>query len=171
MDLRPISQSDAADMLAIRGDPETMRYEASAPWNRIEQAEQWIARDIAAMSASDHLRLGLAPFGEGGIIGSCTLFRFDNGGWRAEIGYELRREHWGKGYMREALRALLDYGFAALRLSRVEADVHPGNLASARTLEKLGFSREGLLRERWKVGGEISDSVIYGLLAREWRAR
>ena len=50
----------------------------------------------------------------------------------------------------------------------VEADIDPGNRASARTLERLGFRREGLLRERWIVNGEISDSALYGLLRRDW---
>jgi len=65
---------------------------------------------------------------------------------------------------------MLDWGFDELDLNRVEADIDPRNAPSARALERLGFTREGHLRERWIVGGEISDSWIYGLLAREWRA-
>jgi RimJ/RimL family protein N-acetyltransferase len=56
-------------------------------------------------------------------------------------------------------------------LNRIEADIHPDNLASARTLDKLGFVREGLLRERWIVEGEISDTVLYGLLLSDWSKR
>lgn len=72
--------------------------------------------------------------------------------------------------MREALTALLDFAFGALDLHRLEADVDPRNAASVRTLERLGFRREGYLRERWLVGGEIQDALFYGLLRREWRA-
>ena len=73
--------------------------------------------------------------------------------------------------MNEALHSLLDYGFGQLNLNRVEADIDPRNEASAKTLERLGFVKEGYLRERWIVGNEVSDTVLYGLLQREWRNR
>ena len=56
-----------------------------------------------------------------------------------------------------------------VRLRRLEADVDPRNAASIRTLERLGFQREGFLRERWHVNGEIQDAIFYGLLRRDWR--
>ena len=71
--------------------------------------------------------------------------------------------------MHEALVALLNYGFSALDLNRVEADVDPRNTPSAKTVERLGFVREGLLRERWIVDGEVSDTAFYGLIRRDWR--
>ncbi|MDO9353805.1 MAG: GNAT family protein, partial [Solirubrobacteraceae bacterium] len=89
---------------------------------------------------------------------------------RAELGYALARQAWGGGYMHEALQALVAHAFEALQLHRLEADIDPRNAASARSLERLGFVREGLLRERWIVDGEVSDSALYGLLAPEWRA-
>jgi RimJ/RimL family protein N-acetyltransferase len=73
--------------------------------------------------------------------------------------------------MHEALLALLDFGFGELDLNRIEADIDPRNSTSARTLERLGFTREGYLRERWIVGDEVSDTALYGLLRREWRSR
>ena len=78
---------------------------------------------------------------------------------------------WGKAYMDEALRALLNYGFGELKLNRVEADIDPRNEASARSLERLGFRKEGYLRERWIVGDEVSDTALYGLLHRDWHWR
>jgi RimJ/RimL family protein N-acetyltransferase len=90
---------------------------------------------------------------------------------RAEIGYSLAAEAWGQGYMNEALTALLDRGFSEFALNRVEADVDPRNTASIKCLARLGFALEGLLRQRWIVGGEVSDSAIYGLLRDEWVAR
>jgi len=56
-----------------------------------------------------------------------------------------------------------------MQLHRLEADIDPRNAASAKTLERLGFRREGLMRERWIVEGVVSDSAVYGLLASEWR--
>ena len=73
--------------------------------------------------------------------------------------------------MHQALQALLQYAFETLNLNRLEADIDPRNQASARTLERLGFQKEGHLRERWIVNDEISDTDLYGLLRREWQAR
>ena len=72
--------------------------------------------------------------------------------------------------MHEALQALLGFAFHALDLNRLEADIDPRNHASARTLERLGFQREGHMRERWIVKGEVTDTWWYGLLRREWLA-
>ena len=86
------------------------------------------------------------------------------------MGYELHLDAWGKGYMNEALQAVLTYGFSNLGLNRVEADIHPDNVGSAKVVERLGFKKEGHLRERWIVGDEVSDSTIYGLLLSDWRS-
>jgi RimJ/RimL family protein N-acetyltransferase len=73
--------------------------------------------------------------------------------------------------MGEALTLLFAFAFGELRLRRLEADVDPRNAASIRSLERLGFRREGYLRERWCVNGEIQDALFYGLLRREWEER
>lgn len=73
--------------------------------------------------------------------------------------------------MHEALRCFVDHLFSAVALHRLEADIDPRNAASARSLGRLGFQREGLLRERWIVANEVSDSALYGLLASDWRMR
>ena len=72
--------------------------------------------------------------------------------------------------MGEALTALFGFAFGPMALRRLEADVDPRNENSLRILGRLGFRREGLLRERWNVGGEIQDTAFLGLLAREWRS-
>ena len=71
--------------------------------------------------------------------------------------------------MQQALQGLLGYAFQTLDLNRLEADIDPRNLASAKTLERLGFQKEGHLRERWIVNDEVSDTALYGLLRREWQ--
>jgi RimJ/RimL family protein N-acetyltransferase len=129
-----------------------------------------IAADAASRADGSALRLALVPRTGGGPIGTVSLFQLSRGNRRAEIGYALARAWWGRGVMHEALVALLDWAFDALALNRLEADIDPANHASARSLERLGFTREGVLRERWIVDGQVSDTALYGLLAREWRA-
>jgi [ribosomal protein S5]-alanine N-acetyltransferase len=98
------------------------------------------------------------------LIGTVSLFALDLGNRRAEIGYALHRSAWGHGYAAEAVTGVVDHAFGELGLNRLEADIDPRNEASARLLDRLGFRREGLLRERWIVAGEVSDSALYGLL-------
>ena len=76
---------------------------------------------------------------------------------------------WGHGYATEAGRALLQWAFDRLDLNRVQAETDTRNVASARVLEKLGFVREGTLREDCVVNGEVSDSWVYGLIRRQWQ--
>ena len=169
--LRPLCASDAAAIFAIRSDPQVMRYASSAPLATLESASEFIARDAASIAAGEVLRLGLERLEDQVIIGSCILFHFNHQCRRAEIGYEMRHDAWGRGYMHEALLSLLRYGFTKLGLNRVEADIDPRNTNSSRSLERLGFSREGLLRERWIVEEEVSDSALYGLLRSDWETR
>lgn len=89
---------------------------------------------------------------------------------RAEIGYVLAREVWGRGLMHEALSALVALAFQTLNLNRLEADIDPRNTASTNSLARLGFVQEGFLRERWIVGSEVSDTALFGLLRSEWAA-
>ena len=169
--LRPLVAADAPALLAAFSDPRVMRYWSTSPWTGIEQAQAFIERSLEAQQSGDALRLGIMRTGDGLLIGQCTLFSFSAQSRRAEIGYALRADAWGQGHMHEALCALLDHGFGEMQLNRIEADIDPRNAASARSLERLGFAREGLLRERWIVAGEVSDTALYGLLACDWQAR
>lgn len=166
--LRPYRADDAEAVFAIFSDPRVMRFWSTPPWTSTAQAHEAIDSDLQALHSGRHLRLGIERRDDGALIGQCTLFDIVAGCRRAEIGYALAHTAWGRGYMHEALQALLRYGFEVLELNRVEADIDPRNEASAATLQRLGFRLEGRLRERWIVGGEVSDSAIYGLLRREW---
>ena len=89
----------------------------------------------------------------------------------AEVGIDHSTIHHYFPTKQALVTAVVDYAFGPLDLRRLEADIDPRNQASLRALERIGFTREGLLRERWQVGDEISDTVFLGLLARDWRAR
>jgi RimJ/RimL family protein N-acetyltransferase len=169
--LRPLREADATDLLRIYGDPQVTRYLSKPPWTTLEEALASIAQDGVALPRGEYLRLGIELPDEARVIGTCALFHLEWPSRRAELGYCLATDAWGKGYVGEALGALVDYAFEELHLNRLEADVDPRNAASKRVLERLGFRREGLLRERWIVAGHVSDTAIYGLLLREWQAR
>jgi len=155
-------------MFEIYSDAQVMRYWSTPPWTSIEQAHAAIAQDAEGRLTGTHLRLGMERLEDHRTIGHCSLFNVSRQNRRADLGYGMMSSVWGNGYMGEALRALLDYGFGALDLNRIEADVDPRNERSLRTLRRLGFQQEGHLRERWIVVGEVSDSALFGLLRRDW---
>lgn len=169
--LRPLHEGDADDIFATYADPEVVRYWSGVAWTERSRAVDYIAsgeRDIAAGTA---MRLGVELKDTGRCIGQVSLFSFDVQNRRCDLGYALNQAFWGHGYMGEALEVLLEFGFGALGLNRMEADIDPRNAASLRTAERLGFVQEGLLRERWLVNGEVCDTALYGLLLRDWKER
>jgi ribosomal-protein-alanine N-acetyltransferase len=167
--LRWISENDIDSLFEVFSDPQVMRYWSTPPYTNREDAVQ-LQRDIAAGNENNTMiKWGLALRDSDRLIGTTTLFNLSLENGRAELGYAMGRAHWGKGYMIEALQALLFHAFEVMNLRRLEADVDPRNTASIRTLERLGFQKEGYLRERWHVNGEIQDAYFYGLLRREWR--
>lgn len=168
--LRPLAATDAQSLFTVYSDPAVMRYWSSPPWTAMSEAEAHIAEELAGLAAGTGLALGIERTSDHQLIGTCQYHLFHEQSRRAEIGYGLAKSAWGQGFMHEALTMLIRHGFTALGLNRIEADIDPRNLSSARCLERLGFAKEGLLRERWIVAGEVSDSRLYGLLRRDWLA-
>ena len=166
--LRFITEGDTDAFYAIYSHPEVMRYWSTPPLADRQAAVNLIAKIQEDLNRRVILKWGIALRTDNQLIGSLTLFNLDFNHRRAEIGYALGREHWGQGYMNEALQALLAYAFETLDLHRIEADIDPRNAASIKTVERLGFKREGYLRQRWQTNGEIQDAFFYGLLRHEW---
>jgi RimJ/RimL family protein N-acetyltransferase len=167
--LRWITNEDVDDLFAIFSNVEVMRYWSTPPLADRDAAVALLNEIHDSFKRQAMLKWGVARKADNRIIGTTTLYNLDFANRRAEVGYALGREYWGRGYMQEALQALLSYCFETLDLRRLEADVDPRNQASIQTLERLGFQREGYLRERWEIAGEIQDALFYGLLRPEWK--
>ena len=169
--LRALVERDVPALFEIFSDQETMRYWSHPAMTVLAEAEA-LQREIERHAvAGDLFQWGIARRADDAVIGTCTLYRIDREHRRCELGYVLRRDHWGAGLANEALRALVNHAFGAMGLHRLEADIDPRNAASIRSVERLGFKWEGRLRERYFVAGEIQDSLIYGLLAPEWNSQ
>jgi RimJ/RimL family protein N-acetyltransferase len=165
--LRGPRADDADAVFALFSDPAVMRYWSRPPMATRAEAEGRIAEFVEDFDARTALQWVVATRARDEAIGTCTLFRFDPRHRRAEIGYALRSDHWGRGLAAEAVALALDWGFRTLGLHRIEADIDPRNDGSRRLLKRLGFSSEGLQRERYLVGGEASDTELFGLLAQD----
>lgn len=176
--LRPFVDADAAALHEMFGNPRVMRYWSSPPWQGDEELQRFMAYNRAMDEDGSGLRLAITrrhadsrDAHAGRPIGQCTLFGIFRPSRRAEIGYSLAESAWGQGYATEACAELVRHGFEDLDLNRIEADIDPRNEPSAGVLRRLGFVQEGLMRERWIVAGEVSDTAFFGLLRSDWLAQ
>jgi ribosomal-protein-alanine N-acetyltransferase len=168
--LRAPSADDADAVFALFADPEVMRYWSRPPMTTRDEAEGLIAEILDGFSRRTVLNWMVVSRQDDALLGTCALFRVDPRHRRAEIGYSLRRDQWGRGLAAEGVSLMLDWSIRTLGLHRLEADIDPRNDGSRRLLERLGFTSEGLLRERYFVGDEISDTELFGLLSSDWTA-
>ena len=100
------------------------------------------------------------------MIGNIALWRIDKAHHRAEIGYILCPEQWGKGIMDEAMKVVLFYAFNEMKLHSIEAQINPHNLQSEKLLQKNGFIKEAHFRENYFYNGRFLDTVVYSLVGR-----
>jgi [ribosomal protein S5]-alanine N-acetyltransferase len=166
--IAPATGADADALFALHSNAHVLRYWDAPPWTERAQAERFIAACRQMAEDGSGARLAMARASDGSFIGWCSLTRWNPGYRSAAMGYCLDDAAWGQGYATEAARALLQWAFDTLGLNRVQAETDTRNAASARVLEKLGFLREGTLREDCVVNGDVSDSWVYGLLRRQW---
>ena len=162
--LRPLKPEDASALFTIFSDQKVMKYWNTPPWISLDDAQEFIKKSTEAMGSQKSITLGIFLRTTDELIGKCLLFNYDSDSKRAEVGFGIGPQHWGHGFVSEAGSALLMYGFETLQLRRIEAEIDPENTSSSKTLERLGFIKEGLLRQRWEINGVISDSALYGLL-------
>ena len=168
--IRPLTAADAAALFEVYSDPEAMRYWSTPPHADESRTRKLIADIHRGFEERTVLQWGVERTADRRLLGTITLMTEEEQP-RAELGFILGSEHWHQGYGGETQRVVVDFAFETLSLHRLEAEADQRNTASLRSLERLGFRHEGLLRERWCVDGEISDSVVLGLLAREWADR
>lgn len=169
--LRRMEKQDAKQIFRYWSDPEVVKYMNVPAFESPEEAWEMINLLNALSETEDTLRWGIEIKESGELIGSCGFNSWQlSGAYRAEIGYELGKPYWGKGYMQEALTKMFEFGYQTMGLNRIEALLFPQNTASINLLTRLGFRKEGLLREYQQDGGKFVDLYIYSLLKREFVA-
>jgi len=166
--LRKPRPEDADAFYAVYSNQEAMRYWSTPPHVDIKETNKVIENSIRGWETKDYYDFSIELTEDNQVIGKAALHNIHKSSRRAEVGYLLSPDYWGQGYMKEAMTALIEHAFETLELRRLEADIDPENAASRLLLERLGFRKEGELKERWEIGGKITDSHLFGLLARDW---
>ena len=153
--LRRPRSDDVAAMHAILRDPLAMRYWSTLPHHTVAESEAWVVKTIEGINAGecDDFFVEL----DGLVIGKAGLWN------RNEIGFLFSPSVWGKGYAREALRAVIDYAFRDRGHEEIRAEADPRNERCLRLLTRLGFRETGRAERTWYIGGEWSDSVYLTL--------
>jgi len=165
--LRPITVEDLGFVYELFSRPETNRYSGHEELGSLEEAEELYDKYMRPGPPS-RFRVAVELKETGEPVGTLGLYSYSERDRRAELGYDLLEEHWGRGIMTEAVREVLSYGFEALGLNRVEATMDPLNTRSVRLVERLGFKREGHMRERYIYKGGRRDEIVYGLIRSDW---
>ena len=165
--LRPFQLKDVDDVFEYARDPEWARYlpHLRLPYTR-RDAEEFVADRVLDRSETHSL---WAIVLEEKVVGGIGL-PIDERRRIAELGYSLARQHWGEGIMPEAARAMVDWGFEEHRLAKVYSFSDSRNTRSLRVMEKLGMTREGVLRSHGVTRDGRADFEYYGLLREEWEA-
>jgi len=166
--LRRFRQSDAATLAAYRSDPSVARYQSwDAPYG-LDQAELAVLA-LAAGSPDERgwFQYAIERTADRVHIGDVGVNLHENRR-QAGIGFTLARPHQGQGYASEAVCAVLDHLFRIRGLHKVAAECDARNTASARLLERVGFTLEGRLRSHTWLKNQWTDDLLYGLLDAEW---
>jgi [ribosomal protein S5]-alanine N-acetyltransferase len=171
--LRAVTPADAVPIFRIMSSPRVMRYFGSPPMQSIEEAHRRVEAIEEDFREQLGIRWAITLRSGGAFIGSGGFWRIVKPHYRAEVGYELAPEWWGKGIMPEALSAILGCGFTTLGLNSIEAQIAPANSGSRRVLEKLGFEQEGYFRQNYyePETGEFTDTAVFGLPRSDWLRR
>jgi RimJ/RimL family protein N-acetyltransferase len=168
--LRPAERADLPDFVRWFADAETTRHLAlRAPFS-LAMEEKWFEGLLQRQGTGDyHFVACLVE--DGRAIGTVGLHGVDRENGKAEFGISIgEKDVWNRGYGTEALRAICDFGFGALRLERIELEVYVDNSRAIRSYEKAGFRHEGRLRHAHFSEGRHFDVLVMALLRDEWLA-
>ncbi|WP_440114881.1 GNAT family N-acetyltransferase [Paenibacillus sp. QZ-Y1] len=163
--LRKMKVSDSPSLFKIWSDSDVTQFMNVSCFTDVEQAKEMITLLDDLSQDRKAIRFSIIQKESNEIIGSCGYNSLDFGNLKAEIGYDIAKSYWGKGYASEAVCSLVDHAFSSLKLNRIEAKVNPENLNSIKLLQKLHFTLEGTLREYERVGDRFNDINMYSKLA------
>ena len=166
--LRPLRVADAAALYAYLRDPGVTEL-TSYPVVSVPMVEALIERCLSRWAAGELSKWGVALQNDQ-LVGTCGFNEWSQVHRWAELAYDLARAHWGKGLMRRAVAAVLQWAYRQDQVNRVHAFVRVDNRRSERLLERSGFVREGCLRSYRVCRGQPHDFYIYGLLRSDWAA-
>ena len=168
LQLRDLRRDDLLAMRTIFGDSQVTKYHVYETTTGLEQIDLIIKSRLDVWYKKEGIPWVIIKKDEQKVIGCCACVAIDNQSRQCRLVYELASQYWRQGIMTEALGEVIHFSFKSLELNRLEAYVMVDNIASRKLLEKLGFSLEGILKEKgfWKE--EFHDLQLFSLLAKDY---
>lgn len=167
--LEPLSDKHKESLFSHFSDEDVMKYMDINTLKNVEQAEKMIEFFEKHIDESEKYRWAIIRKKDCQFLGTCGFNNWiKHRGNRSEIGYDLSKPYWGKGYMKEALEKMIHYGFDTMKLRRIEALVTEGNINSRKLLKKMGFIEEGFLRDYGYWKNQYISAYMYSILKSEW---
>lgn len=166
LQLRQLTLDDLDFIFEMFSREETNRHVADDPVKTMDEARELYELYIRP---KPHLfRLGLFLKKTGQPIGTIGLYGIKMEDFRAVMGFDLLKEYWGQGYMTEAGIALLDFAFKELRLNRIQVSADADNERSLAAIQRMGFRKEGVMRQKDYYKDAFHDDVMFSILRDEW---
>ena len=163
--LRRIQPTDRDAIFALCADPQVRKFTNRLPFSKLVDVDNYLMRNRVRLA---DCRWGIALKSSDALIGTCEYHHAIPAYASTLVGFELVSAYWGNGYMQEALRALLQFGFMQKGYHRIEARTDARNQRACATLRRLGFQEEGVLRQAGYWHGSFHDCRLFSLLKTEW---
>lgn len=166
--LKELTRDDSKALLEHWSNEEVTKFMNIEPFSTVGEVISMIDLLNNLFEKDEAIRWGIFKKDTKELIGTCG---FNSGlgeeSFIGEIGYELGIKFWGKGFMKEAIDVVVEYGFNVLNLNRIEAYVMLDNEKSSKLLEQFGFHKEGILREHGCYKGRFWDEYVFSLLKKD----
>lgn len=164
LQLRQLRMDDAKYILEIRSNDAVLEFMDTKKMENIDEGLLFLQSIETAYNQNNAITWGITIKGNDSVIGTIGYWRMMKEHFRAEVGYSLLPDYWGRGIMLESLTAVIRFGFETLKLHSIEANVNPSNTPSIKLLERSGFIKEAHFKENYYFNGKFLDSAIYSLV-------
>ena len=163
--LRKITMQDVDAIYGYARLKETTKYMIWAPHKSRFETKKYVSGTLKRYKMGQPASWGIVCRGCDKLIGMAGFTEYSAAHKTGGIGYVLHPDCWGMGYMTEAVKEIINFGFNRLGLNRIEATCDTGNKASARVMEKSGMKFEGIMRKKViRHGGHVTDAKLYGIV-------
>jgi ribosomal-protein-alanine N-acetyltransferase len=167
--LRRVSEKDIPEIFALRSNPQLMKYIPRPLLKTLDDAKEHFKMIDDKIEANVGINWAMTIKGNDKMIGLIGHYRIQPENHRCEICYMLLPEYENNGYITEAIKAVLNYGFDDLEMHSIDAVIDPENKGSEKVLQKNGFVKEAHILENELFEGKFWDTVIYSILARNFK--
>jgi ribosomal-protein-alanine N-acetyltransferase len=168
LNLRRLNSTDVNEILALRSNPEIMKFIPRPLITTKEEALEFISVMDTNVNNNNVINWAITTKEDDKLIGMIGFYRMKPENYRAEVGYILSAEFHGQGIITEALERIIQFGFDEMKLNSIEAVIDPENYGSEKVLLKNNFVKEGHFKEHTFFEGKFLDSVFYSLLKKNY---